>query len=82
MHTVIGVVVTQLDHTTGPCRVVMPLQCALNACMVCIAQMCEWCRVDELQQQEAAIRVAMDVASTEKHKVSLCAMSGLAMCCN
>ena len=44
--------------------------------------MCEWCRVDELQQQEAAIRVAMDVASTEKHKVSLCAILLMAMCCN
>ncbi|DBA91706.1 TPA: hypothetical protein ACH3X1_003305 [Trebouxia sp. C0004] len=28
-------------------------------------------RVDELQQQEAAIRVAMDLASTEKHKALL-----------
>ena len=43
--------------------------------------MCERCRVDELQQQEAAIRVAMDVASTEKHKVSLCAMMLMVMYC-
>ena len=42
--------------------------------------MCVWRRVDELQQQEAAIRVAMDIASTEKHKVSLCAMLHMAMC--
>ena len=27
------------------------------------------CRVDELQQQEAAVRVAMDMASSDKHKV-------------
>jgi len=36
--------------------------------------------VDELQQQEAAIRVAMDVASTEKHKVLLFTMLLMAMC--
>lgn len=45
-------------------------------------QMCEWFRVDELQQQEATIRVAMDIASAEKHKVLLRAVLLMALCCH
>lgn len=29
------------------------------------------CRVDELQEQEAEVRAAMEAAGSEKHKVNL-----------
>ena len=69
---------TQLQHQY---MLRQSLRYAYMHCCRHVIQMCEWCRVDELQQQEAAIRVAMDVASTEKHKVSLCAILLMVMYC-